>query len=132
VKLLCFIGLTFLTLAAWAEKPVAREFSVIVTAEGFYPSKITAFQGERVKFYVTSTVEGPDCFLLQGHKVFLAAHKGKLSEAEATLETPGDFSFYCPSTKHSGKLTVIKKSEPRPQRAIASENDPMLWTPKEY
>jgi plastocyanin len=125
----CFL----LSTLSWAAPTVpTREISVIVTKEGYYPKSLTVFQGEKVKFYVTSTVEEPDCMLVQGHKVFLAANKGKISEAEAVFETAGEFSFYCPSSKHDGKITVIKKSEPRPVRGLAGQNDPAVWTPKEY
>ena len=117
--------------SALSEAPIPRrEISVIVTQEGYYPKNLTVFQGERVKFYVTSTVEQPDCLLVQGHKVFLAANKGKIAEAEATFDTAGEFSFYCPSSKHDGKITVIKKSDPN--RGLASQNDPEVWTPKDY
>ena len=125
--------MVFLSVHAVAEPIVPRrEISVIVTKEGYYPKNLTVFQGEKVKFYVTSTVEEPDCLLVQGHKVFLAANKGKIAEAEATFETAGEFSFYCPSSKHDGKITVIKKNEPRAVRGLAGQNDPEVWTPKDY
>lgn len=95
-----------------------REVSVIVTKEGYYPKNITVFKGERVKFYVTSTVEDPDCMIVQGHKLFLAANKGKLSESEVTFEQEGEFAFYCPSSKHDGKIIVMKKKDAT-QRNIA-------------
>ena len=117
--------------SAWAEAPTPRrEISVIVTQEGYYPKNLTVFQGEKVKFYVTSTVEQPDCLLVQGHKIFLAANKGKIAEAEATFDTAGEFSFYCPSSKHDGKITVLKKSDPN--RGLAGQSDPEVWTPKDY
>ena len=125
--------MVILSVHAVAEPMVPRrEISVIVTKEGYYPKNLTVFQGEKVKFYVTSTVEEPDCLLVQGHKVFLAANKGKIAEAEATFETAGEFSFYCPSSKHDGKITVIKKHEPRAVRGLAGQNDPEVWTPKDY
>ena len=121
------------SISAWAQAPQpSREVSVIVTKEGYYPKNLTVFQGEKVKFYVTSTVEEPDCMLVQGHKVFLAATKGKITEAEATFDTAGTFSFYCPSSKHDGKITVIKKAEKRAIRGLAGQNDPEVWTPKDY
>ncbi len=123
----------FLAGSALAETAAPqRELSVIVTKEGYYPKNLTVFQGERVKFYVTSTVEEADCLLVQGHKIFLAANKGKIAEAEATFDTAGEFSFYCPSSKHDGKITVIKKNEPRAIRGLAGQNDPEVWTPKDY
>jgi len=125
--------LTTVMASAMEQKPQPqREISVIVTKEGYYPKNLTVFQGEKVKFFVTSTIEEPDCLLVQGHKVFLAANKGKIAEAETTFENAGEFSFYCPSSKHNGKIIVIKKNEPRGVRGLASQNDPEVWSPKEY
>ena len=131
MKLIWMLFLVAFSTAGLAESP-RREVSVIVTKEGYYPKNLTVFQGETVKFFVTSTVEEPDCVLVQGHKVFLAATKGKLTEGEAKFDTAGTFSFYCPSSKHDGKITVIKKAEPRAVRGLAGQNDPEVWTPKEY
>jgi len=121
----------FFSFSVWAQ--AQREVSVIVTAEGYYPKSLTVFQGESVKFYVTSTVEAPDCFLLQGHEVFLAANKGKITEAQTKFEHTGVYNYYCPSSKHQGKVTVLKKFVPQaaPARKMASE-DPAVWVPKEY
>jgi plastocyanin len=104
-----------------------RELSVIVTKEGYYPKNLTVFKGEKVKFYVTSTTEEPDCFIVQGHKVFLAAQKGKITEAEVVMENEGEFAFYCPSTKNDGKITVIKNKN-IPGRGLAGEQ----WMPRDY
>ena len=124
-----FVGT--LNVLAETSNPPTREISVIVTKEGYYPRNLTVFQGEKIKFYVTSTVDVPDCLILQGHKVFLAATQGKITEGEATFEHAGTFAFYCPATKHDGKVTVIKKSETK-GRIIAGQKDADLWTPKEY
>ena len=108
-----------------------RELSVILTAEGYYPKNLTVFEGEKVKFYLTSTVEEPGCMIVQGHEIFMAANKGKVTEAEVVFDKSGSFSFYCPSNrKNDGKLTVMKKLEKEKRRGIAS--DPSTWTPKEY
>lgn len=106
-----------------------REIAVIVTQEGYYPKSISVFEGEKVKFYVTSTVEEPNCLIVEGHKVFMAANKGKLSEAEVVFDHAGQFAFYCPSSKNDGKIVVMKKYEPK--REVASEQ-PTVWMPKEY
>lgn len=111
-----------------APKP-HREIAVIVTKEGYYPKNLTVFQGERVKFYVTATVEEPECFIVQGQKIFMAANKGKVTEAEAVFEHAGNFAFYCPASKHDGKITVMKRAD-KATRGIASE--PAKWVPKEY
>jgi plastocyanin len=118
------------------DKPLSptRELAIIVTQEGYYPKSISVFEGERVKFYLTSTVEEPGCLILEGHKVFMAANKGKVTEAEAVFDKAGNYAFYCPSSKNDGRVVVLKKKQPK--REIASEkrkhNDPALWVPKEY
>lgn len=121
------------TQAFTAETKVApvREVAVIVTKEGYYPKSLSVFEGEKVKFYVTSTVEEPNCLIVESHKVFLAANKGKVTEAEAVFDKAGDYAFYCPSSKNDGKIVVLKKVVPK--REVASENsEGMLWKPKEY
>ena len=72
------------------DQPV-REISIIATEDGFYPNKIVAFEGEKLHFFVTSTVEKGQCFILQNHEVFLAADKGKVNETEVIAENPGFF-----------------------------------------
>jgi plastocyanin len=108
-----------------------REISIIVTKEGYYPRSLSVFEGEKVKFYVTSTLDEPHCMIVEGHKVFLAANKGKVTEAEATFDKAGEFAFYCPTAKSDGKIVVMKKATPK--REVASErSEGMVWTPKEY
>lgn len=132
------IPLMLLALASFAEeekKPVTevptREVSIIVTKEGYYPKSVSVFEGEKIKFFVTSTVEDPGCVIVEAHKVFLAANKGKLTEGEAVFDKAGEYSFYCPGSKNDGKVVVIKKVAPK--REVASENkESMVWTPKEY
>lgn len=121
--------------SVYAETPTKaqpyREVAVIVTKEGYYPKSLSVFEGEKVKFYVTSTVEEPDCLIVESHKVFMAASKGKITEAETTFDKAGEFAFYCPSSKNDGKIVVLKKAVPK--REIASEKKgPEAWTPKEY
>lgn len=108
-----------------------REVAIIVTKEGYYPKSISVFEGEKVKFFVTSTVEEPNCMIVESHKVFMAANKGKVTEAEATFDHAGEFAFYCPSSKNDGKVVVLKKVMPK--REIASDKgEPSVWMPKEY
>lgn len=130
--ILFFIFIPFLAHAVESGKPQPlREISIIVTKEGYYPRSLSVFEGEKVKFYVTSTLDEPHCMIVEGHKVFLAANKGKVTEAEATFDKAGDFAFYCPSAKSDGKIVVMKKVVPK--REMASEKtEGMLWTPKEY
>ena len=117
--------------AAETKNIPTREVAVIVTKEGYYPKSLSVFEGEKVKFYLTSTVEEPHCMIVESHKVFLAANKGKVTETEVVFDRAGVFAFYCPSSKNDGKVVVLKKQTPK--REVASERpDGMLWTPKEY
>jgi plastocyanin len=128
------IPLMLLSLHSFAgneKKSPMREVAIIVTKEGYYPKSISVFEGEKIKFYVTSTVEEPNCMIVESHKVFLAANKGKLTEGETVFEKAGEFAFYCPGSKNDGKVVVLKKHVPN--RDIASDNGKeSLWTPKEY
>jgi len=126
----CFL-LSTLAMAAESKNPPVREVAVIVTKEGYYPKSLSVFEGEKVKFFVTSTVEEPHCMIVESHKVFLAANKGKVTEAEAVFDKAGEFAFYCPSSKNDGKIVVLKKAVPK--RDVASEKSQEgVWTPKEY
>ncbi len=109
-----------------------REVAIIVTKEGYYPKSLSVFEGEKIKFYVTSTVEEPNCMIVESHKVFMAANKGKVTEAEAVFDKAGQFAFYCPSSKNDGKIVVLKKSVPKRDIASEKKHESMLWTPKEY
>ena len=129
------VGLSLLMVSAFAEEkkiPPMREISIIVTKEGYYPKSISVFEGEKVKFYVTSTVEEPNCLIVEAHKVFMAATKGKVTEGEAVFDKAGEFAFYCPSSKNDGKLVVLKKVQPKREIASEKKHEGMLWTPKEY
>lgn len=124
---------SFSAFAQPAKKVVqpTREVAIIVTKEGYYPKSISVFEGEKVKFFVTSTVEEPNCMIVESHKVFMAANKGKVTEAEVVFEHPGEFAFYCPSSKNDGKVVVLKKVMPK--RDIASDKgEAQVWMPKEY
>lgn len=109
-----------------------REVSVIVTKEGYYPKSLSVFEGEKIKFYLTSTIEEPSCLIVESHKVFMAGNKGKVTEGEAVFDKPGEFAFYCPSSKNDGKIVVLKKVQPKRNIASESGNESMVWTPKEY
>ncbi len=117
------------------ERPL-REVSIIVTDTGYYPNKIMAFKGERVRFFVTATGEKSKCFILQKHELFLSADQGRVNEGEVDADKPGRFKFFCPSTKHEGYLTVYEKfkEEVKPEkvkRDVASEK-PNYWLPRNY
>ena len=115
------------------ERPV-REVSIIVSETGFFPDQMLAFEGEKLKFFVTSTSKKSQCMVLQKHELFVAAEKGIVNEAEVTVEHPGKFRFYCPSFGHEGWLTVVKKGNTSQEvRKPASEDEkPKYWTPRDY
>ena len=139
MKLLIFILFTSFSAAAidfeekYYERPV-REVSIIVTDTGFFPDQMMAFEGEKLKFFVTSTSKKSQCMVLQKHELFLAAEKGIVNEAEVTVEHPGKFRFYCPSFGHEGWLTVFKKGNANEEaRKPASEEEkPNYWLPRDY
>jgi len=136
MKSIVFIFALFSFVAVAAEvKKVnvpTREVAIIVTKEGYYPKNISVFEGEKIKFFVTSTVEEPNCLIVESHKVFMAANKGKVTESEVVFDKAGEFAFYCPSSKNDGKVVVMKKQVPGRDVASEKKNAPSVWTPKEY
>lgn len=112
-----------------------REVSVIVSEDGFYPSKIMAYEGEKIKFFVTSTNNTGHCFVLQKHNVFISAQKGRVGEGETIVDKAGRYKFYCPANKSTGYLTVFKKFNPEEKtqlkRDVASEKV-IHWMPRDY
>lgn len=113
------------------ESPV-REFSVIATDAGYFPDSLFAYVGDKARFFVTSTAEKPQCFLLKDHNVFLAAEKGKMEEGAIEFKYAGRFEYYCPSTKFKGHITVVER--PGAKRALKREvaSKPNFWTPRDY
>lgn len=111
-----------------------REFSVIVTKEGYYPRRISVFAGEKLRLFVTNLTDEQNCLIVTGHNIFLAAQKGNITEGEALFDKPGVYPFYCPSSKFNGQITVIEKKKKVviQQRGIASEKSaPAVWMPKD-
>lgn len=110
-----------------------REVSIIVTDEGFYPSKVSVFKGEKVKFFITSTSENKNCFILKGKDLFLSAEKGNVSEGVVFFDETARIEFYCPTSQEKGHLTVLERpgdKARRIQRELASEKV-KVWMPKE-
>jgi plastocyanin domain-containing protein len=115
-----------------------REFSVILTEGGYFPRKIVAFEGDKVKLFVTSTIDKPECLVVEDHKIFLEATKGKITHGESVFKKAGEYKFYCPSSQYKGMITVLKKPKVEnisksvlPTREVASEK-PSHWTPRDY
>lgn len=111
-----------------------REFAIILNKEGYYPKKISAFVGEKLRLFVTNLTDEASCVVLSQHNLFLAAQKGTISEGEVTLDRPGIYPFYCPTSKFNGQLVVIQKKKKVIERKIASEEVKRKdgpWMPKE-
>ena len=110
-------------------RPV-REISIIATDEGFYPNNFAIFQGEKVRFFVTSTASTPSCFVLAEHDLFISANRGRVSEGTAVFNNPGRQEFYCPANKIKGSITVLRTKRKKLSRSIASQKIGP-WMPKE-
>jgi hypothetical protein len=115
-------------------KNPVRELSIIVTDDGFFPSRIMAFQGERVKFFITSTSKKKQCFILQKHDVFLAVENGQVNEGSVLLDHAGRFKFYCPASEVKGFLTVFEKSNKDSEEGVRApaSTKPNYWLPRDY
>ena len=118
-----------------------RDFAIVVTPEGYYPDRLILFEGEKIKFYVTSTSADAGCMIVENHSLFLPATKGRLSEGSVVFDRAGEYHFYCPSYGHKGKIVVLgerQRSQPmvKINRDIAGEKmdtqTPQGWVPKEY
>lgn len=125
-----------------------RDMAIVVTNEGYYPDKLILFEGEKVKFFVTSTMNEASCVIVQDQEAFLSATKGKLTEGEMYFNKSGEFEFYCPGYAHKGKVVVLgarEKAQPvvKINRAVASEpgdgtltsssgSDNKDWVPRDY
>jgi plastocyanin len=116
-----------------------REFSIIATDSGYYPSNIVIFKGEKVTLFVSAAMNENSCLVVESKGIFLAAVKGKVSEAKMVFDEAGEYTYYCPGQKNAlGKITVLGQ-EFNPTvalgRTIASESkeemDRKQWKPKD-
>ncbi len=114
-----------------------RDISIIVTKEGYYPKKIAVFKGEKIRFFVTSTMGIPGCFMMPKMDLFLAANRGRITEKDVKFDSVGEFNFHCPTGNMRGKVTVLERPDKvRVARRIASEAadeeaKPSHWMPRE-
>lgn len=137
-KLSLLLFLVMIAAAGRAEDQVmnldhpVREISIIASNTGYYPDAPTAFVGERVRFFVTTTTEDKRCLLLPDKNVFLSMEKGKIDEGEFVVMEPGVYKFHCPTGKMHGALTVLQRPDDK-RREIASEaaKRVKIWFPKE-
>jgi hypothetical protein len=117
-----------------------REYSIIASGEGFYPQNIVAFEGEKIKLFLTTISKNPSCLMIPSKNIFLGATQGKMVEAELLFEKAGSYEFFCPTGKIKGRIQVLKRQtvEQIQKRAIASElnlketNIPVrVWRPSD-
>ncbi len=111
-----------------------REQAVIITDEGYYPKKLTIFEGEKIHFYVTSTMNSASCLLMPSHKLYISVQEGKMAEGDAFFGSAGKYTFYCPAGKIKGQIVVLERplpgAEQENQRNIASTRV-KVWRPRE-
>jgi hypothetical protein len=107
-----------------------RNMAVIASDEGYYPSNLVIFEGEKIQLSVTSTSKEPSCFILQEKGVFLEAAKGKVSEAAIQFPHAGIYKFHCPTQKIEGKVTVLEKIKPQVE-PVDMKRSPAVWMPKD-
>ena len=118
------------TLNAKSFSHPVREHSIIVTKEGYYPQRISIFEGEILKIYLTAATDQASCLVLTEKNLFMAANKGTISEKEVIFDKAGEYKFYCPQEKISGSIHVHKNLKGK--RNIASENKSKIWRPKDF
>ena len=118
---------------AWAP---LREQAIIVAEGGYFPSHLSLFTGERLRLFITNTLEEESCLIMvDPHHLFLAAHKGSVASGEVTFTLPGSYSFYCPSSKNfngkiTGTITVLERKK-KSKRTPAGMSDKKVWMPRE-
>ena len=112
-------------------KNAKREFSIVVAEEGYYPESFSVFEGEKVKFYVTSITKQKSCFMLPSKNLFLAANRNSITEGEVIFEDAGVYQYYCPAGKIKGHITVLKRPE-KEGRKIARFKRKNHWMPRDY
>ncbi len=109
-----------------------RDYSIIVSDEGYYPEKITIFEGETLNIFLTSTAEEKGCLMIPSHDIFVAANKGRITSTSAKFKNPGTYEFYCPNNMIKGEIVVLQRKRERPKRMPASETKTKIWMPKDY
>ncbi len=110
-----------------------REQALILTKEGFYPNRLVAYKGEKVRFFVTAVGGENLCFNLPSKNIFTTAQVGKIIETEAFFDKAGTYVFNCPNSSFSGRLMIIEKAADKDEtirRGLASDVI-KVWQPKE-
>ena len=113
-----------------------REVAIVATEDGFFPEILTVFKGEKVRIFLTSTTDKPNCLMIPTKDIFMSGNKGKLTEATLYFDSSGVVKFNCPSSNISGQFIVLKKkfSAKGDARNIASlkkGSKVKIWLPRE-
>lgn len=110
-----------------------REEAIIIGENGFYPNRISVFKGEKVRFFVTSTLKDKGCFNIPAKNIFSSPSKGKIIETEVFFEDSGTFVINCPNMQFSAHIVVQEKSADKfeaKRRGLASDVV-KVWKPKD-
>ena len=116
----------------WA--PLKKQ-GVIVAQGGYFPNHISLFVGERLRLFVTTTLEEESCLIMRDPPLFLALRRGRLISKEITFILPGAYPFYCPSEKSfngkiAGTITVLERPQ-KSKRTLVGAPDKKIWVPRE-
>jgi hypothetical protein len=110
-----------------------REQAIIISKEGFYPNRLIAFKGEKVRFFITSVGVESACFNIPDKNIYTTANPSKITESETFFDKVGVYQFNCPNNTFSGRIMILEKpadKEERMRRGLASDTV-KIWMPKE-
>lgn len=110
-----------------------REQAVIISKEGFYPNRLIAYKGEKVRFFVTAVGVDSACFNIPDKNVYATATAAKIVEVETFFDKVGVFQFNCPNNSFTGRVMILEKASDREEtmrRGLASDTV-KIWKPKD-
>ncbi len=114
---------------ASARNPV-QEQSLIVSDDGFYPSKIFVTQNIPVKLFLTTNAKTAQCFIVDDLGVKKGVSPGKVEEIVFVPREARDYRFYCPMRAIEGKMTVRAQPIAAPERGVAAASEEKEETEK--
>lgn len=119
-----------------------NERAIIVTPDGYFPNQISIHEGEKLRIYLTSTLNTPTCLMIPQKNIFMGVAIKEVKETEVEFKEAGTYKFFCPTGKISGKITVLGKkiteeeklgldpgAKKRRPASVASSNDD-VWMPR--
>ena len=110
-----------------------RQEAVIICENGFYPNRLSVFNGEKVRFFITSTLKDKGCFNIPAKNIFTSPSAGKILETEVFFDESGTFVVNCPNMQFSAQIIVQEKAADKfetNRRGLASDVV-KVWKPKE-